>query len=86
MPNRECSRNDCRNDAFDSNARYGNECQKYLCVTLVKSNRTKVSVIKNCHIVCLITKVYLFDNFSIGIVVNKNCFIFPVNSYVFRNH
>ena len=50
LPNRECSRNDCRNDAFDSNARYGNECQKCLCVTSGRSNKTKASLFRkeNC--------------------------------------
>ena len=45
MPNRECSRNDCRNDAFDSYVRYGNESQKCLCVTSGISNKTEVSFI-----------------------------------------
>lgn len=46
MPNRECSGNDCRNDAFDSNARYGNECQKCLCVTFAESNKGKSKLIQ----------------------------------------
>lgn len=46
MPNRKCSRNDCRNDAFDSNVRYGNECQKCLCVTFAESNKGKSKLIQ----------------------------------------
>ncbi len=46
MPNRECSRNDCRNDVFDSNVRYGNECQKCLCVTFAESNKGKSKLIQ----------------------------------------
>ena len=35
-----------RNDAFDSNARYGNECQKCLCVTFAESNKGKNKLIQ----------------------------------------
>ena len=46
MPNRECRGNVCRNDAFDRNVRYGNGCQKCLCVTFAESNKGKSKLIQ----------------------------------------
>ena len=46
MPNRQCRGNVCRNDAFDRNVRYGNGCQKCLCVTFAESNKGKSKLIQ----------------------------------------
>ena len=44
VPNRECSRNDCRNDTFDRSLCV---CRKYLCVTFVESNKGKSKLYQN---------------------------------------
>lgn len=40
-----CAVESCCNDTFDRSGRYGNGCQKYLCVTFAESN--KCETLKN---------------------------------------